>query len=145
MHCLCRHQQWLPCSDTTLSLSCFTTYSWLLSSAVAALIPVRCYVVKQVGSEQLLSSGLCVHGGGCGRPASYLWCFDPPSLPCFKSNQVSTHCSQVEYRLPMTLLLVLLPLQTAKDTHLPGVKPQGWGAPNMWPEQLTSQGRSLPM
>ena len=84
--------------------------------------------MKQVGPEQLLSSGLAVYGGGCGRPASYLCCFDPPSLPCFKSNQVYTHYSQVEYRLPMTLLLVLLSLQTAKDTHLPGVKPQGWGA-----------------
>lgn len=51
--------------------------------------------------------------------------FNPLYPPCFESKQTFTQSSRVESRFLTALLLVLSAFQSAKDTHLPNVEPQG--------------------
>ena len=95
---------------------------------MAALTTMWSYIVEQVGLQQSLSSGWGICQGSHGKPASDRGSF---SLPCFRSKQAYVCSSQIESKLPKALLLVPLPIQLAKGTELPSVRPQGWCTQNM--------------
>ena len=103
----------------------FLSHIWALSSSMAAFAPVWSWVVKQAEIKRSLSSGWDVHKGGGRKPASHSCSHNLPYLPCFRDKQVCMPSSWLEFRLPTALLLVPPAIQSSKETHLPGVRPQG--------------------
>lgn len=108
--------------------SVILSHSWALSSAMAAFAPMWSCVVKQAEIKRSLSSGWDVHTGGGRKPASHSCSHNLLYLPYFRDRHVCVPSSWLEFRLPTTLLLVPPAIQSAKETHLPGVRPQGRSA-----------------
>ena len=105
------------------------SHSWALPSAPAVLTLVWICITKQAGPQQVLGSGWDKHWGDRRKLARVSCSFNLLSLPGFWSKQACMYSSGVESGFLTTLLLVPLVFKPARGTHLPSVRPQGWGRP----------------